>query len=67
MEESLQNTKLLDEFLEEDYKELLKNQKKTIHVEEQWSRPGDVIQKLSLYENYTPVRTSGNTTLVSDI
>ena len=51
----------------EDHQEIMKTSDHTTLVDVQWSEEGDFFQKFSLYENYTPVRTSGNTTLLSDL
>ncbi len=32
----------------------------------EWSNPGDTIKKFSLYEDYTPIKTSSETSLISN-
>lgn len=47
------------------YEKLMKTSKNTIIVDRQWAKKGDYFRKFSMYENYTPVKTSGSTTLIS--
>ena len=46
-----------------EYQEIM-NSNDGFVVPVEWSRYGDTIQKFSLYEEYTPVKTSGGTTLI---
>ena len=66
-EKSSQNTVITDESLAEEYNKLFKTFDHTISIRQQWSKPGDIIQKFSIYENYTPVKTSGSTTLINKL
>ena len=52
---------------QEEYSQIMKNMSKLFFVERQWEKTGDNFVKFSLYENYTPVKTSGSTTLICDI
>ncbi len=52
-----------DSFTEEYQKLMKSSDKTTFIIPRQWNDEGDSIQKFSLYENYTPVMTSGDTTL----
>jgi hypothetical protein len=45
----------------------MKTSENTVIVDVQWAEKGDYFQKLSMYDNYTPVKTSGDTTLISEI
>ncbi|MEZ4858679.1 MAG: hypothetical protein R2781_07700 [Flavobacteriaceae bacterium] len=47
-----------------EYQNLM-NSYGSFSIPTEWSKEGDTIQKYSLYEEYTPVKTSGNTTLLS--
>jgi len=48
-----------------NYNEIMKTSENTVIINTEWSEKGDQIQKFSLYENYSPVETSGNSTLIS--
>jgi len=50
-----------------EYSEIVDIEKNSVKIERQWTSEGDQIQKFSLYDNYTPVKTSGSTTLISEI
>lgn len=52
---------------EKDYMKITKGLSHIISHEKEWLKKGDFFHKFSLYENYTPVKTSGETTLVNDI
>lgn len=51
----------MEETLIKQYEELMESSKSSFVVPVQWTSEGDVIEKFSLYENYTPVKTSDNT------
>jgi hypothetical protein len=44
-----------------EHKELMSSFENSFVVPVQWNDNGDQIEKFSLYENYTPVKTSGET------
>ncbi|MDH5475463.1 MAG: hypothetical protein OEX22_07220 [Cyclobacteriaceae bacterium] len=50
-----------------EYCEIMEIDNNSVFMDNQWKNEGDYIQKFSLYENYTPVKTSGSTTLISEI
>jgi len=50
-----------------EYEHIMKTSENTVIVDVQWAEKGDYFQKLSMYDNYTPVKTSGDTTLISEI
>ena len=62
-----QTKKRSSEKLIEEYKEMFKNHFVTTPIKEEWRHPGDFFRKLSIYEDYTPVKTSGSTELTRDI
>ena len=47
--------------LTSEYEDLFENSSNSVIVNVEWRANGDNFQKLSVYENYSPVRTSGNT------
>lgn len=51
-----------DEFISE-YKNIL--DENTDLSDTEWKEKGDFFKKFSMYDNYTPVKTSVNTTLIS--
>lgn len=51
--------------LTEDYNEIMKTSENSVVIETEWSQTGDFFEKFSLYENYSPVETSGSSTLIS--
>lgn len=51
----------------DEYEEIVNSKEKIVVVNQEWSEKGDVFQKFSMYENYTPVKTSGSTTLISQL
>lgn len=51
----------------QEYEKIMKTSEKTVIVDTQWSSKGDYFKKVSMYENYTPVKTTGNTTLNSSL
>jgi len=55
-------TPKLDSF-EKSYREIVKS---PLVGQQQWTRPGDMFVKFSLYEEYTPVETSNSTTIKSE-
>lgn len=54
-----------DKFTQE-YNEIIGKSNNTTIVSTEWEKSGDFFEKFSLYENYTPVETSGNTVLISE-
>lgn len=50
----------------EEYKKIISNDNETFVSNTEWLKAGDFFKKFSLYKNYTPVKTSGNTTLISE-
>lgn len=50
-----------------EYDKIMKMDNTSVIVNRQWNSEGDRIQKFSLYEDYTPVKTSGSTTLNSEL
>ena len=51
-----------------EYNEIIDSSKTSVVVESEWSKDGDYFQKLSMYDNnYTPIPTLGETTLISTI
>ncbi len=59
--------KISDSFKKE-YEEVMQNVETPAFLKEkQWREKGDFFEKFSLYENYTPVKTSDSTTLISEI
>jgi hypothetical protein len=52
------NTK---DILFKEYEKLMKSSNDSFIVPVQWTNEGDTIERFSLYENYTPVKTSGDT------
>ena len=62
MKDTKNSTK--EESFREDYQKIIKSSdNSSFVVPVQWTNEGDSIEKFSLYENYTPVKTSGNTTM----
>lgn len=51
----------------DDYNDIMKASEKTVIVDTQWSEKGDYFEKFSLYDDYTPVKTSGSTTFNNQI
>lgn len=58
--------KKYDSFTRE-YENLMKTSENTVIIGVQWFEKGDYFQKFSMYDNYSPVKTSGSTTLISEI
>jgi hypothetical protein len=57
--------KTSNEKLEKEYEDLFRVPYEVI-IKTEWVNKGDVFKKFSLYEEYTPVKTSGNTDLNTD-
>lgn len=58
------NNKIMDKKeyrLIKEYEKLMETSSDSFIVPVQWSNEGDSIERFSLYENYTPVKTSGDT------
>lgn len=51
----------MEDTLTKQYEKLMKTSNNSFVVPVQWTTEGDSIEKFSLYENYTPVKTSGDT------
>ncbi len=49
-----------------DYQAIMNSEKGSQVIPVQWRENGDSIQKFSMYEEYTPVKTSGSTTLLAN-
>lgn len=49
----------------EDYQKIIESSNGSFVVPVQWTNESDSIEKFSLYEEYTPVKTSGDTTMNS--
>ena len=51
-----------------EYNEIIDSSKTTVVVKSEWSKEGDYFQKLSMYDNnYIPIPTLGETTLINTI
>ena len=51
-----------------EYNEIIDSSKTAVVVKSEWSKEGDYFQKLSMYDNnYIPIPTLGETTLISTI
>ena len=48
----------------EDYNDIVKSSNTTVISKTEWFSIGDTFQKFSTYQSYTPVKTSGQTTLI---
>jgi len=48
----------------EDYNKIVKSLNSTVIIKTEWFSFGDAFQKYSTYQPYTPVETSGDTTLI---
>lgn len=48
----------------EDYNNIIKSSNSTVITKTEWLSVGDTFQKFSTYQPYTPVKTSGETTLI---
>ena len=48
----------------EDYNKIMKSSNSTVITNTEWFSIGDTFKKFSTYQSYTPVKTSGNTTLL---
>ena len=49
----------------EEYNELMSTHPANTETVEEWHGKGDQIEKFSLYDNYTPISTSNETSLLS--
>lgn len=54
-----------DKFTEE-YEKIMGKERSTTLTTPEWNETGNFFKKFSLYENYTPVKTSGHTILISE-
>ena len=51
-----------------EYNEIIGSSKTAVVVKSEWSKEGDYFQKLSMYDNnYIPIPTLGETTLINTI
>lgn len=48
----------------EEYNSIVNSSRSTVINKTEWFSIGDTFQKFSTYESYTPVKTSGETTLI---
>jgi hypothetical protein len=49
----------------QEFEQIIGKSKKTVVIDIEWSEKGDYFKKFSMYENYTPVKTAGHTTLIN--
>jgi len=61
MGKAKKSLKKVEERFIEEYNELMTNSTFKIGINQEWSERGDRIEKFTMYENYTPVKTSGGT------
>ncbi|MDN4165687.1 hypothetical protein QWY31_09245 [Cytophagales bacterium LB-30] len=51
-----------------EYAEIISSSRSSVVIESEWTKPGDYFQKLTMYDNnYTPVPTLGETTLINTL
>lgn len=48
----------------EDYNNIVNSSNSTVITKTEWFSIGDTFRKFSTYQSYTPVKTSGETTLI---
>lgn len=49
-----------------EYNEIINSSKTSVVIETEWTKAGDNFQKLTMYDdNYTPIPTLGETTLIN--
>lgn len=48
----------------EDYNNIINSSNSTVITKTEWFSIGDTFRKFSAYQSYTPVKTSGETTLI---
>ena len=59
--------KQTDQKFADKYEKIFEKSSYTPNIKREWRHPGDSFKKLSIYENYTPVKTSGSTTLIKEV
>jgi hypothetical protein len=59
--------KTLNSNFDQDYNLIVKNVETTYSNHLEWIKKGDVFTKCTLYKEYTPVKTSCNTTLFETV
>ncbi|HBH06381.1 MAG TPA: hypothetical protein DDX92_07240 [Flavobacteriales bacterium] len=65
MSKAKKSPKKTDKQFIKEYNELMSTPSFNTDLTRQWSESGDQIQKFTMYENYTPVKTSsGSGTIV---
>lgn len=57
----------IQEVFDDEYKKIVKSSDGSVVINVEWNNNGDNFQKLSLYDNYTPVQTSGSTKLITQL
>lgn len=63
--EKKKNKSIPDEKIEkliQEYNKIMEKSQTTFITNVQWKKKGDNFSKFTLYKNYSPVKTSGNTT-----
>lgn len=50
-----------------EYESIMKGSDSAVVVNVEWTTKGDSFKKLSMYDNHTPVKTSGSTTLLNQL
>ena len=54
----------LTDFVEE-YEKIVSTRGNSVVIKAEWNKKGDFFQKLTMYDNnYSPIKTLGNTTLI---
>lgn len=57
--------KKLDKAFMKDYQKLMStNTSPFFTINKEWNEKGDVIEKFSIYDNYTPVKTTSGTGII---
>ncbi|MCH7402837.1 hypothetical protein ACFOUP_17075 [Belliella kenyensis] len=63
----IKENKSVSQNFEDDYKMIVESSKNSVVVESEWTKDGDFFQKLTMYDdNYVPIPTLGETTLIKD-
>ncbi len=52
--------------LNQDYETIMSSGSGTVRVEVEWESDGDYFKKLSIYDEETPIKTSGNSIITED-
>ena len=53
--------------INKEHDEILKMTSPTFIIQKEWIKNGDFFKKLSVYDDYSPIKTSGGTTLLKKI